>query len=134
MYFLLILFFGSLLGISFMIGRKFMALQEGVVFHHNENITEDSYEEWKHSTVKNFKKYGYLGLVATIRFYIHSLNFIKRQYETIKMKIKEIHAKKLETEGIKKVEANKFLKMISEYKRKIRTIKHQIKEEEENSL
>jgi hypothetical protein len=129
MYFLLILFFGSLFGITFMIGRKLMVLQEGVVVHHNENLLKDSYEEWKRSVAKNFKKYSYLGLVATIRFYIHSLNFAKKQYEVVKIKAKDMIAKKSKNND-KKIEPNKFLKMISEYKHKIRKIRHQIKEEE----
>ncbi len=129
MYFLLILFFGSLVGIIFMIGRKLMALQEGVLVHHNENIMKDSYEEWRHSTVKNIKKYSYLGLVATIRFYIHFVNFVKKQYGLIKIKVKDsINKRSKKSEG--KAETNKFLKMISEYKHKVKKIKHQIKEEE----
>ena len=129
MYLLLILFFGSLVGITFMVSRKLMIPQEGVLVHHNEYITRESYEEWKHSAVKNIKKYSYLALVGTIRFYIHSLNFIKKQYEAVKSKATNMIQKRVKNNGVS-TEPSKFLKMISDYKHKIRKIKHQIKEEE----
>ena len=126
-YFLLILFFGSLLGIIFMIGRKLVIIQGNSEI---VNIKEDPYlEEWKHTTVKNIKKYSYLLLVAIIRTYVHSSNFIKLKYQELKIKIKEKFGKNKEDAETKK-EASKFLKMISEYKHKIRKIRRQIKEEE----
>ena len=126
-YFLLILFFGSLLGIIFMIGRKLVIIQGNSEI---VNIKEDPYlEEWKHATVKNIKKYSYLLLVAIIRTYVHSSNFIKLKYQELKIKIKEKFGKNKEDAETKK-EASKFLKMISEYKHKIRKIRRQIKEEE----
>ena len=129
MYLLLILFFGSLVGISFMIGRKFMVMQEGVVVHSSENLIRDSYEEWKHATIKNIKKYSYVTLVGTIRFYVHAVNFTKRQYETLEVKVKNIIQKKKKN-NVVSTEPSKFLKMISDYKHKIRKIRHQINEEE----
>ena len=106
-----------------------MVMQEGVVVHSSENLIRDSYEEWKHATIKNIKKYSYVRLVGTIRFYVHALNFIKRQYETLKVKVKNIIAKKKKN-NVVKTEPSKFLKMISDYKHKIRKIRHQINEEE----
>ena len=127
-YFLLILFFGSLLGIIFMIGRKLVIIQGNSEI---VNIKEDPYlEEWKHTTVKNIKKYSYLLLVAIIRTYVHSSNFIKLKYQELKLKIKNRFGKNKEKEEAEK-EASKFLKMITDYKHKIRKIRRQIKEEED---
>lgn len=131
MYFLLILFFGSLLGISFMIGRKLLMLQNGQVFDRDETFLKTPYlEGLKHKTVKNIKKHGYTGLVTTIRFYIRSTNFVRKKYDEAKTAIKNIHQKKLNNGKEDKKETSKFLKIISEYKHKIRNIKHKIKEEE----
>jgi hypothetical protein len=131
MYFLLILFFGSLLGIIFMIGRKLVMLQNDYVVQREEIMFEVPFlKKAKHITIKNIKKHSYIGLVATIRFYIRSTNFLKNKYQEVKTKIKSRNK-----EGIidsEKKEISKFLKMISEYKHKIREIKHKIKEEENN--
>jgi len=131
-YFLLILFFGSLFGITFMIGRKLIVLQNGQLFTRRENTSYkiENLEEWRSLIVQNIKSYSYKGLVGTIRLYVRLANFLNRKYQEIKIKLKERQEKKLSENGNEKVEPNKFLKMISEYKRKIRKIKHQIKEEE----
>ena len=134
MYFLLILFFGSLLGITFMIGRKLLLIQNGQITYEDNNTEEflraQHLEELKHATLKAIKKHSYNGLVMTIRFYFRSVNFFKNKYQEVKIKIKSIHIKKLS--DTEKKEVSKFLKLISEYKHKIREIKHRIKEEEEN--
>ena len=106
-----------------------MLLQNGQVLHGGEITTQaPSLEEWKHLTITSIKKHGYAGLVATIRFYVRSTNFLKNKYQEIKTKVKNINGKKLREE--EKREVSGFLKMISEYKHKIREIKHKIKEEE----
>lgn len=131
MYFLLILFFGSLLGISFMIGRKLLMLQNGQLFERGEAFLKPSYlEELKHKIVKNIKKHGYKGLVATIRFYIRSTSLMKNKYGEAKTAIKNMHLKKSINGTRDNQEISKFLKIISEYKHKIREIKHRINEEE----
>jgi len=133
MYFLLILFFTSLLGITIMIGRKLVLLRNGHILHKEETLFKAPFfEEWKHLTIKNIKKHGYAGLVATIRFYIQSSNLLKNKYQEAKIKIKNIRAKNLNSDSGEKREVSKFLKMISEYKHKIREIKHKIREEEDN--
>jgi len=131
MYFLLILFFGSLAGITFMIGRKYMVMQEGGVVHH-ENLFKDSYlEDLKRTLIKNSKRYSYVGLVVIVRFYVHSANFLKKKYEEAKIKIKEVYQRKVKKDVVvEKREVSGFLKMISDYKHKIRKIRRQIKEEE----
>jgi ribosomal protein S8 len=112
-----------------MIERKLLMLQNGQIAHHRgENFLEVPYEKWKDLAVTNMKKHGYVGLVATIRFYMRSTKFLKSKFEEIKIKIKNIRGKKLIDE--EKREVSGFLKMISEYKEKIREIKYKIKEEE----
>lgn len=135
MYFLLILFFGSLLGVTFMIGRKLLELQSGqITYEENvEAFLKAQYlEELKQGAVKTIKKQGYNTLVTTIRLYFRSINLLKNKYQEIKNKIDNLRSRNLNEE--EKKEVSKFLKMISEYKQKIRAIKHKIKEEEENNL
>lgn len=132
MNFLLILFFGSLLGIIFMIGRKLIMIQNGVVLHKEEFVFKTPFlEEWKHLTIKNMKKHGYAGLVATIRFYVRSSNLLKNKYQEVKVKVKNIRGKKSNSDLENKREISKFLKIISEYKHKIREIKRKVKKEED---
>jgi ABC-type glutathione transport system ATPase component len=116
-----------------MIGRKLVLLQNGEVVHNYdaEEIFKDSLEDLKYTSIKHLKKYSYRGLVAMVRFYVHSANFLKRNYEETKIKIKEIYQKKVKKEVVtEKREVSGFLKMISDYKHKIRKIRRQIKEEE----
>lgn len=138
MYILLILFFVSLLGITFMIGRKLLMLQSGKIemVNQGEEVFGTPYflEEWKHSTIKNTKRYGYIALVETIRFYFRLNNFLKSKYQEIKAKAKGLYEKRQSIEDIEKREVSKFLKMVSEYKSKIRKIKDRVKEEEEENL
>jgi len=117
-----------------MIERKLLMLQNGHVLQKNEFLekTPDYLEKLKNLTAKNIKRHGYIGLVATIRIYVRSTNFLKNKYQETKIKIKNIHARKTNIDSEEKREVSKFLKMISEYKHKIREIKHRIKEEEEN--
>jgi hypothetical protein len=127
MYFLLILFFGSLIGIIFMIGRKLAASNNGqapyITYTEDTRVQTPFLEEWKHLTVKNLKKHSYAALVVTIRYYVRSSNLLKN-------KIKNIRNKNTNGDTARKREASGFLKMISEYKHKIRKIKRKIKEEE----
>ncbi|KKQ07916.1 MAG: hypothetical protein US18_C0005G0003 [Parcubacteria group bacterium GW2011_GWB1_36_5] len=129
MYLLLILFFTSLFSIIIMIGRKLPALEQKQISNQEEILFELPFlKEVKHITIKGMKKHGYAGLVAIVRFYIRSTNFLKNKYEEIRLKIKNRgnrnHA------GDEKREISKFLKIIGEYKQKIREIKHRIKKEE----
>jgi hypothetical protein len=130
MYFLLTLFFVSLFGIAFMIGRKLLILQDTQGGTEEEIFLEIPYiEEWKHLTIKGVRKHSYNGLVTIIRLYVRSSNFIKNKYEKI---ITEIDKKRKE-HIIKrsKKEVSRFLKTVSDYKHKIREIKHRVAEEEE---
>ncbi len=132
MYLLLILFFASLLAIIVMIGRKLLSLE------HEEAITEEEFlfevphlDTVSRLALKNMKKYGHLGLIATIRLYFRSTNILKSKLEVAKEKIKEVTEKK-DPNG-EKPKISKFLKTVTDYKHKIREIKHKIKEEENSS-
>ncbi len=129
MYFLLILFFGSLVGITFMIGRKLVSVQNGHVAHTDirvDFLKAEHVDEIK----KTVKHHGYKGLVALIRFYVKSVNLLKTKFGEITAKTKEMYHHKF-SHGEKK-EVSKFLKMMSDYKEKIREITHRITEEENN--
>lgn len=125
------LFLISFIAIIILFGRKLSLIQS-----QNINIVEKEHTafkipyilEIKHITIKKIKKYGYLILVTTIRIYFRSLNLLKRKYKELKTKIG--NSNKSEVQNTKKQEINRFLKGISDYKNKIRKIKHDIKEEE----
>ena len=124
------LFLISFITIIIIFGRKLSLIQS-----QNINIVEKEHTtlkipyvlEIKQITVERLKKYGYLILVTTIRIYFRSLNLLKRKYKELKTKI---DSSKGEAPSVKKQEVSGFLKGISDYKNKIRKIKHDIKEEE----
>ena len=133
MYFLLILFFGSLAGITFMIGKKLIMLKNGQLLNVKRGkffLKAPQVEEWKEITIKHTKKHGYSLLVTTIRLYFRSSNLLKSKYQEVKDKLKERQSKRKKTTHGGERGVNSFLKMISEYKNKIRRIKEQVKEEE----
>jgi len=132
MYILLILFFISLVSISVMIGRKLVLLRSGNVQVSYDIPMEIPYvKELQHVTIKNIKKYGYMSVVTTLRLYIRSSHLIKKNYQNIKEQVKNrIEKNRTDTASGDKREVNKFLKMVGDYKHKIREIKHKIKEEE----
>ncbi len=129
MYVILILFFASLSGIVWMLGRKLELFADEAGFHSEEVLFEVPFlKEVKNITVTGIKKHGYSGLVGTIRLYMRSSNFVKDRYEKAKVSIKN----KTNKQGhlMERQEISKFLKVVSDYKHKIREIKHKIKEEE----
>ncbi len=129
----LILFFTSLLGMAAMIGRKFLLIEE-IREKHTEGllINVPDLEEIKDLASEKIKKHGYNALVATLRFSMKSSHYIKTASRGayVKAKDKLNRLSKKEGEQGEPKEVSKFLKMISEYKHKIRKIKHKIKEEE----
>ncbi|HEU0085477.1 MAG TPA: hypothetical protein VFQ59_00780 [Candidatus Paceibacterota bacterium] len=91
----------------------------------------DDIEKLKYSTRKNVKRYGYLSLFAILRVYIHTANYLKKKSIELAKKI-ESKLVQSKTEGTNEEhkEANRHLKMVSEYLTKIRRMKKKIKEEE----
>lgn len=129
MYLLLTLFFVSLFSIIFMIGRKLVFLKHIQILNHEEVLFEVPYfKEIKHATVTNAKKHGYSLLVVMVRWYVKGANYIKNKYKNIIKKIEDGSREK-NINGQKK-EISKFLKIIGDYKHKIREIRHKIKKEE----
>jgi len=125
----LILFFSSLCSIIVMIGRKLLALDKGQVFEEvNTSFEVPFIKEVKDVTIHSIKKHGYAGLVTTLRWYFRGTNFVNNKYDNIKTKIE--NRKRARNENGEKKEISKFLKVIIEYKHKIRKIKHRIRNEE----
>jgi len=130
----LYIFLASFVAIMVMFGRRLIILRnKGLV------ITEDEYvevrleipylNEVKEVTVRKVKRIGYMGLVTTIRFYFRSSNMVKSGYQELKEKLKNVKNHEALNGAIGQ-EASGFLKVVSDYKTKIRRIKHQIKKEE----
>ncbi len=112
-----------------MIGKRLAVLRHDQILDHEEVLFELPYlKEVKHVTIANIKKHGDALLIATIRFYVRKTNFFKNKYEEIKSKIRnrDIDSRV----NSQKKEISKFLKIITDYKQKIREIKHKIKKEE----
>jgi len=134
MYIIIILFLVSLIGIVIMLGRKLVLVRNGLAEsgEHFHPFVPDLIKI-KYLTQKSVKRYGYLVLVATLRWHIRFSNLLKYQYQKIKTVLKEMTHKHITLQGDTPPETREvsgFLKMISEYKHKIRNIKHKIKEEE----
>ncbi|OGI94552.1 hypothetical protein A3A03_02105 [Candidatus Nomurabacteria bacterium RIFCSPLOWO2_01_FULL_40_18] len=132
MYLLLILFFASLISIVIMMGRKLFLLQNGQIASSSQD--ENSFEvphleKVKHFTIQNLKKYEHMLLVQILWLYVRSSNFLKSKYQELKIKINN----KIKTNhiGSEKKEISKFLKIIGDYKHKIKEIKHKIRKEED---
>lgn len=87
--------------------------------------------EVKDVTVRRVKRLGYMGLVTTIRLYFKSSNVVKSGYKGLKEKLKNVQNHEALNGAIGQ-EASGFLRVVSDYKTKIRRIKHQIREEENN--
>ncbi len=131
MYFLLIIFFISLAGTAAIIGRKLILQRKG----QGNGVGEPLFEIPPLSRLRNIamakaRNLGDTMLVTAVKGYLRTVNFWKRSRDNAKIGIKKIWEKfdKPKTPGDK--EASKFLKMVAEYKSKIRKIKHKLKEEE----
>jgi hypothetical protein len=136
MYTLFILFFASLVGIIIMVTRKLAYVRRAQILGREDVLHpfDPEIEKIKHLAKRSAKEYGHIALVATIRLYIKSANFLKQKSTETKSKIKDLINKR-KNDGIDSSEIiqedNKFLKKVSEYKQKIREIKHKITKEEE---
>lgn len=132
MYILFTLFILSLLSISAMIGRKLIVLRNGEFLDKEEfSVEVPIFEEMRYVTGKTVKKIGYVTLVTSMRLYFRSANFVKNKYDFTKTKIKDLKNRGIGNEKLQsQKEISKFLQVISEYKGKIKTIKHKIREEE----
>jgi len=127
------LFFISFVAIVVMFNKK-LSLMQNIkmdIIEKEQIPLEIPYViEIKHLTIRKVKRYGYVGLVIVIRLYFRSVNLWKRNYSKLKTKIENWHKNDIMNNS-EKQEVNRFLRIISDYKHKIRKIKHDIKEEEE---
>jgi len=134
MYLPLIFFFLSLAGIVIMVWRELVLVRNGQVIatRHSHPFVPDL-QKIKHLTFKNGKKFGYVVVFVTLRFFIKSSNFIKTKSivltKEINNKLKKLR-NNASDEIMEKREVSKYLKLISEYQQKIREMKNRIKEEE----
>ena len=138
MYLLLTLFFSSLIGILIMIGRKLATVKNSEML----NIDSSGFSDFSHPFIpdlqklKNFaiiilKKYGHFSIVTILRFHIRSTNFLKNKYRVVRDKIRSRSNENYPDEGpLPKTPVSNFLKTITDYKHKIKEIKHRIYEEE----
>lgn len=118
------------MGILFMIGRKLALLDENQEKKEDLLLDIPYIEEWKNLSAKSIKRITYESVVFVIRVYVKSSNFLKNKYRKIKELAEKKISKKITDKD--KREISKFLKTISDYKRKAREIKHKIVEEEKN--
>ena len=125
------LFWGSLLGIIIMIGRKMRRALEGAA----ANLEEDhplvpELQKIKDLAHRTARRLGYLSLVLLIRLHFKSSKLLREQYSEFKTKVKNRLMKEPGNEPGNSAPSSKFLKIVSEYKHKVRRIKHRIREEE----
>lgn len=135
LYLILILFFASLFGIMFMIGRKMLLIQKGYEFPEEAVVPIGQYfEEWKDKAMKKIKLVEFVALVIIIRLYVKLTNVIKILYEELSGRVKDTYAKRTGNTGETSIiETSGFLKKVGEYKRKVRKIKQKVAKEEKNS-
>lgn len=135
MYILLIIFFLSLAGIITMVWRELVLVRNGQVSitHHHAHPFVPELLKIKQLFLKGIKRGGYVLIFISIRSYLLSSKFVKEKSKSLAKEIKKSFRKNiqnLEEEIIEKKEVSKYLRVISEYREKIREMKHRIKEEE----
>lgn len=131
MYFLIILLFISFAGAVAMIINKLMLIKNGSIplaSHSHPFVPE--LQKIKYIAFKNMNRIGYVTVFFTLKFFIKSSNFVKMKSKEIKKIISEKFERSEIPPEENKKEASNYLKVISEYRHKIRKIKHMIKEEE----
>lgn len=132
MYTFLFLFLVALIGIAVMLGRK-VALVRGQEAEPVEILDHPfipDAEKLKEITNTHLRRFGFLALVVLIRYYVKISIWLRVKSEMLKMRIKNFRRKTRNGEIITPTEENAFLKMISDYKTKIREIKDRIHEQE----
>ena len=124
----IVLFFVSLLGIIIMLGRKLRVLGNGQAFPTEQAALPSlRFEETRGFILKIVKRLGYFLLVESIRVYVKLADAVKKTWMKLRARFEKIATPGSES-AIKP--PSKFLKTIADYKRKVRKIKEQVKEEE----
>ena len=87
--------------------------------------------EIKQTIISTAKFLGHKTLLVTLRIYIITINFIKQRKNNLVQKIKNLLKKKGVVENVEiNKEPSKFIKVVSDYKRKVRKMTHRIKQAE----
>ncbi|KKQ35614.1 MAG: hypothetical protein US50_C0010G0002 [Candidatus Nomurabacteria bacterium GW2011_GWB1_37_5] len=79
------------------------------------------------------KKYGHIAILIALKYWIKLSYFLKRSIDNLKLKIRLLinKYKKPKDENADSAPSG-FLKMITDYKKKLKKIKNKMKEEEKN--
>jgi len=118
-----------------MIGRKLYLVRNGEVGNgkHFHFFVFDLIKV-KQIAKNGVKRYGYIMLVFILRSNVKISNLVKSQFEKAILNIEDMLTKKSkpgDEMNIKPAEVSGFLKMVSEYKKKVRRIKNKISMEED---
>ncbi len=134
MYPILTLFFISLLSITSMLGYKVSLARNGSLQMRDDvHLGLPDFNKIKRLTRRGLRRYGFIALVIVIKIYVKISLFSKQKFESAKSGIIKMLRKNKRLgleESFEKREVSGFLKMVSEYKHKVRSIKHKIIEEE----
>ena len=134
MYLILTLFFISLLSITSMLGYKVSLARNGSLqMRDGVHLAFPDLHKIKKLTRRGLRRYGFIALVIVIKIYVKISLFAKQKFESAKSSIIKILRKNKKfnlEDSFEKREVSGFLKMVSEYKHKVKSIKHKIIEEE----
>ncbi len=134
MYLILTLFFISLLSITSMLGYKVSLARNGSLQMRDDvHLGFPDLHKIKKFTKRGMRRYGFIALVIVIKVYVKIGLFSKQIFETTKSGIIKMLRKNKKfnlEDSFEKREVSGFLKMVSEYKHKVKSIKHKIIEEE----
>lgn len=129
MYFLIVLFFVSLSGIIFMVGRKLRLIESGRAVPAQASFQMPRMDELEKYAGLIARRLGYFLLVEIIRAYLRLRQLLKKTYVDLKTKL-DTWRRERGTEIPVSKEPNRFLRAAAEYKKKISKIRDEIKEEE----
>ena len=111
-----------------MLGRKVMLVREGYI------VVEESIphpfipdiNKVKYLTFKGLKKLLYTVTFLVIQAYVKAINFTKKVWNTVKIRFQEMTRENHIDNLSSQKESNKFLRVITDYKKKITVMKNRI--------
>lgn len=130
----LTLFFLSFAGIVTLVIIKLLQIEKLRIIREDDVFFIDvpELEDVHYVLIKKIKRGGYIALFITIRVYLlgkhNAKKIAQKAYKKLNTLFQKYHRNKVVIE--KKNEASKFLKIVSDYKKKVNKITEQIKEEE----
>ncbi len=128
----LITFFGSLILMIGMIGRKYMVIDRNSYDYmiSGTNFEIPYLDEMRETLILSLKKLENLTLTLLLRYHLKITTFLKTKHREIRRNLRS--AMKRNKEAADEREVSKFLQMISHYKDRVDEIKERIKEEEKS--